>query len=448
MRRILLSVCLVCAIVLESLTKVKPLAGKPYTLTYNPLTAGILLDAKQIWAVYVFDFWGTKVVQRHRGEGPQEDMFQNVLMPDEGRAKKVKMLRSGRQWKAEIMIPPDVALLSCYFTDSSRMDANNRKTFVSFVCDEKGKPVRGARFRNVDFLIMAGKGVPAILQNIKREIKDYPDYLLAHLVYWRFRFYETISPDTLSSLMAESERHFARLQRQYGDTVLNYKALSFDEINSIIKLSLHDRATDPRVVQLAMQVNSNILKTIEAIPPTRRLQSMAHLQLVAQESRLGPAERERRANEEIKKMLAQFVDLPAPDFAFETIDGSKHRLSDYRGSYVLLEFWGTWCTPCVQEIPNLVQTYKSFHGRGLVMISVSNDLSARKQDREKFAEFTKNHGMNWTVALDDSTTTIHKLYDIRFWPNMFLIGPDGKVLQRNDLRGEGLKKTLSAILPK
>ncbi len=110
----------------------RPVAGKPFTLMYDPSVSGILLGATQISVVYVFDYWGTKVVQKLKGEGQQEDMFQNVLYPDEGRTTEVKMVRDGRLWKAEILIPRGAALLSYYFTDGTRSDYNDRRT-VHFV---------------------------------------------------------------------------------------------------------------------------------------------------------------------------------------------------------------------------------------------------------------------------------------------------------------------------
>ena len=101
MKTSVLVLIFVCSITAISLATEKPVAGKPYTLQYDPSKSGILSDTSQIWVVYVFDYWGTTVVQKLRGERGESDLFQNVLSPDEGRATKVKMIRNANLWSAE-----------------------------------------------------------------------------------------------------------------------------------------------------------------------------------------------------------------------------------------------------------------------------------------------------------------------------------------------------------
>lgn len=288
----------------------KTIAGKTYNLKYDPAGAGILEDAEQIWVVYAFDYWGTRVLQRLRGEGEQDDLFQNVLNPDPGRSSINKMVRERNQWKAEIPIPADASLLSYYFTDGTRHDYNDRKTYISYVYSEDGIPARGARFRNIDFLIMAGKGLPAILDEIEDEIRDYPDHFLAHVVYWRFRFFDTVSPDTLMMLMEESMRHFSDLHNEYGDTVLNYKVLALNDFNRIMRLSLRGKWDEPAVTDLREVVNSTIIQTIEAIPRDKRLEQLNNIEHIAKQMLGTPAqgkELELARMEQILEMLARRI---------------------------------------------------------------------------------------------------------------------------------------------
>jgi alkyl hydroperoxide reductase subunit AhpC len=95
-----------------------------------------------------------------------------------------------------------------------------------------------------------------------------------------------------------------------------------------------------------------------------------------------------------------------------------------------------------------VKVYEKFRDRGLVMISVSNDASASKWDDARLAEWAKKNGMIWTQVLDDTATTIHKLYKIQFWPNLFLIDKEGKVMKRQGLRGEETMKVLEPLMEK
>jgi TonB family protein len=287
-------------------------AGTTYVLQYDPASTGLLTDSDQIWVVYAFDYWGTKVVQRLRGEGEQEDLFRNVLNPDEGRSLIKEMVRRGNRWSAEILVPVGASLISYYFTDGTRNDYNDRMTYVSYVYGEDGIPVRGARFRNIDFLIMAGKAHSAILEEIGDEIRDYPDHFIAHVVYWRFRFFNTVSPDTLMMLMEESTRHFSDLHDEYGDTVLNYKVLSLNDINRVMQLSLRERFDEEPVTKLREVVNSTILQTIKHIPSEKRLEQLPRIESIANIMLQTPAVRmgrELERMEQIMERLAERIEL-------------------------------------------------------------------------------------------------------------------------------------------
>jgi peroxiredoxin len=425
-----------CLLISSCVSTDNPVAGRSYTLRYDPSVAGILSDATTISVVYAFDYWGTKAVQKLRGEGPQEDLFQNVLEPSLGRAFQAKMSHSGSLWEAQIDIPQSAKLLSYFFTDGSRNDYNNRHTYVSFVYDHSGKPVRGARFRNVDFLIMAGEGLPAILSNLREEMEQYPDDYLAHLVYWRFRFFDTDSPDTLRMLMVEAKGHYAKLREQLGDTVLNFFVRNLNDINRVIELSLSSRYDEPSVAQLRKDINTDVINLVDGMPREKRSLEVMQLALAARQTLAG------------RDPLREFVGQPAPDFAFVTTDGTSHRLSDFHGSFVLLDFWGSWCSPCVGEIPFLVQMHERFHKSGLVMISVTNDASVNKWTTRDLTEYAHKKAMRWMQVLDDKSGSIHKLFKVSSWPNPFLINKEGKVVQRRGLRGEQLGKTISDVLAK
>jgi peroxiredoxin len=133
----------------------------------------------------------------------------------------------------------------------------------------------------------------------------------------------------------------------------------------------------------------------------------------------------------------------APDFAVKTLEDQSLKLSDFRGRYVLLDFWATWCGPCVAEMPNLNATYDAF-GKGdrFVMISLSLD-----SNREQPKKFVETHGIHWIqVHLDERLKDIiTESYGVYAIPSILLVGPDGKIVAR-DLRGPQIKETVAAKL--
>lgn len=137
-----------------------------------------------------------------------------------------------------------------------------------------------------------------------------------------------------------------------------------------------------------------------------------------------------------------------PDFTFTDFTGGARKLSDFRGRYVLLDFWGSWCGPCRAEVPFLKDAYARFQSRGFEVIGLDYEQGATASEVQTFVS---EQGMNWTLARADSVKdTIVNRFRVSSFPTLMLIDPDGRVLETNSsvLRGEQLAKTLEFVLPK
>ena len=114
--------------------------------------------------------------------------------------------------------------------------------------------------------------------------------------------------------------------------------------------------------------------------------------------------------------------LQAADFSLATLQGPSMTLEDYQGSLILLNFWATWCAPCVMEMPSMQTLYDTFGDDGLEVVAVNV-----QEDRDVVAAFIEEHELSFPVLLDTSGNTSFD-YAVRGLPTSFLIGRDGQLL--------------------
>lgn len=134
----------------------------------------------------------------------------------------------------------------------------------------------------------------------------------------------------------------------------------------------------------------------------------------------------------------------AMDFTQNDPDGKPVKLSDFKGKYVLLDFWASWCGPCRQENPNVVQAYNKYKDKNFTVLGVSLD---RQNQRDAWLKAVKDDGLTWTQVSDLKfwNNEVAKMYGIRSIPQNYLIDPTGKIVAVN-LRGADLEKKLAELL--
>ncbi len=113
----------------------------------------------------------------------------------------------------------------------------------------------------------------------------------------------------------------------------------------------------------------------------------------------------------------------APDFTLNDLQDSTHTLSEYRGKVVLVDFWATWCAPCILEVPGLVKLYNEYKEKGLVILGMSLDT-----DQKRLRNFVAKNKVEYPVLI--KARAVSALYAVRAIPTAYLIDKNGKIVEK------------------
>jgi peroxiredoxin len=134
----------------------------------------------------------------------------------------------------------------------------------------------------------------------------------------------------------------------------------------------------------------------------------------------------------------------APDFSLKDLNGRPVTLSSLRGKVVLLNFWATWCPPCISEMPVFNRLYKEMRARGLEVVAISADRS-----EGYLRDYTSKHSLDFRVLYDENRDVV-KRYKVFSMPTTFLIDKNGVIVEKffgeYDWTDQDIKKKIEKLL--
>lgn len=215
------------------------------------------------------------------------------------------------------------------------------------------------------------------------------------------------------------------------------KLKTFDEAYEAAMKASQDNAT--RWSAAVANANLEKLREIIGSKPVENLQ--AELEAAVKAPNISSEDKE-DAERFLKKLQAAAALKSKPlDLKFTAVDGREVDLSKMRGKVVLIDFWATWCGPCVAELPNVKKAYKDLNPKGFEIIGISLD-----SDKAKLEAFVKKEDMAWPQYFDGKgwKNDISSLHGINSIPAMWLVNKEGMVVDTN--ARSGLEEKVEKLL--
>jgi len=242
---------------------------------------------------------------------------------------------------------------------------------------------------------------------------------------------------------------YMKMDASKFDETITFTGVGADENNFLAKKTINEAAFDyDSILELKeAEFNTAISSKSAAFKKTLESSKLDADFIAIQKTQIEGEEKGIKQYYNEKQAKSKFIATTAPTFEYENHAGGKSKLEDFKGKYIYIDVWATWCGPCRAEIPSLKKIEEKYHGKNIAFLSISVDTD---KDHEKWKTFVTEKQLGGVQLFADKNwnSDFIKHFEINSIPRFLLIDPTGKVINADADRPSNpkLQKTLDALL--